>query len=89
MSYNIENYFNLLTAIINQDNKDDSQSQRKTLVCLYDTKNYDVLYGVFCNMSEMSRFFGRDEAYGRGALCRGNLFKARYRIEIIGIIEDL
>ena len=89
MLYNIENYFRLLTAIINQDDKDDSRSQRKTLVCLYDTKNYDVLYGVFCNMSEMSRFFGRNEAYGREALCRGNLFKSRYRIEIVRISEDL
>ena len=89
MLYNIENYFRLLIAIINQDNKDDSKSQRKTLVCLYDTKNYDVLYGVFCNMSEMSRFFGRNEAYGRRALCRGNLFKSRYRIEIVRISEDL
>ena len=89
MSYNIENYFNLLTAIINQDDKDDSKSQRKTLVCLYDTKNCDVLYGVFCNMSEMSRFFGKNEAYFREALCRGNLFKSRYRIEIVKISEDL
>lgn len=80
----IDNYKDLLYAIVNSDEED----KGNFIICVYDTKDSDKLCVVFNNLSTCAKFFNTSRGSISTAIMRKSLRAGRYRIERFRL-EDL
>ena len=77
----VQNYKILLYAIFNT--YEDLEQGREQPICVYDTCNNDVLVAIFKNAITCAKYFNATQRSINSSVCRGNLRKARYRLERI------
>ncbi len=77
----MENYKDLLIAIFNTDAEDN----RKSVICVYDTKENDKLIAVFNSSKSCGKFFGTKPRVIDCFVCRKQLKEDRYRLERVTI----
>ena len=80
INYNIENFKDLLSAIINQDELESSN-----LVGVYDTLDSNKLIGLFSNARVCGEMFNTSREVINCNVSRKTKFKNRYIIERIKI----
>jgi len=73
----IENYKDLLIAIFNTDEECD----RKSVICVYDTKENDKLIAVFNSSKSCGKFFKTNPRTIDSSICKKLLRQDRYRLE--------
>ena len=71
-----DNYKDLLRAIFNVDEK-----ETKSVICVYDTKDYDKLVAIFSSSSTCGEFFNTNRRVIDSAVCRKSLRNNRFRLE--------
>jgi hypothetical protein len=77
----IENYKDLLVAIFNTDEK----LNRKSVICVYDTKENEKLIAVFNTAKTCGKFFGTTSKVIDCTICKKFLRQDRYRLERVTI----
>ena len=73
----IQNYKHLLFAIFNTEKECD----KKSVICVYDTKENDRLIAVFNSSKSCAKFFGTSSKSIDCTICRKRLKQDRYRLE--------
>lgn len=81
----IENYKELLFAILNSDY---DKKRKKSILCVYDTKDNDRLIGVFNSTRTCANFFNTNVGVIKSTISRNNLRNHRYRIERVELGSD-
>lgn len=76
----IENYYNLLFAIMNSDSYSDNKYEYPIIV--YDIKT-DLPIAVFKNSNTCAQFFNTTSNVIRSTICKKHNIRARYRLERI------
>lgn len=75
----IENYKDLLFAIFNSDNEND----KKSVICVYDTKEDEKLIAIFNSSKSCGKFFSVNARAIDISVCTKRLRNHRYRLERI------
>jgi len=71
-----DNYKDLLRAIFNVDEK-----ETKSVICVYDTKDYEKLVAIFSSSSTCGEFFNTNRKVIDCDVCRKKLKYGRFRLE--------
>jgi hypothetical protein len=79
----IENYKDLLIAIFNTEKECD----KKSVICVYDTKENDKLIAIFNSSKSCGKFFGTSYRAIDCSICKKYLRNNRYRLERVIIGE--
>lgn len=79
----IENYRDLLIAIFNTEKECD----KKSVICVYDTKEKDKLVAIFNSSKSCAKFFGVSDRAINCNMCNKTLREGRYRLERVIIGE--
>lgn len=79
----IENYRDLLIAIFNTEKECD----KKSVICVYDTKEKDKLVAIFNSSKSCAKFFDTTYKVINSSICKGKLKKNRYRLERVIVGE--
>ena len=72
----IDNYKDLLRTIFYQDNE-----ETKSVICVYDTKDFDKLIAIFGKSKYCAELFGTTNKVIDCDICRHRLKNDRYRLE--------
>jgi hypothetical protein len=76
MDSTIDNYKNLLFAILNTE-----QQETANFICVYDTTDNDRLIAIFNSSRTCANFFKTSARSIDSTICRKNLKFNRYRLE--------
>lgn len=77
----IENYKDLLIAIFNSDKECD----KKSVICVYDTKEKEKLVAIFNSSKSCAKFFNTNYKTINSSICKKLLRNNRYRLERVKI----
>lgn len=73
----IHSYKNLLFAIFNTN----SEESKRSIICVYDTKDNDRLIAIFNSSKECAKFFDTGSRCIDSIICKKNLRNHRFRLE--------
>lgn len=77
----IENYKDLLFAILNSD----EESSKRSVICIYDTQENDKLIAIFNSSKNCGKFFNTNPRTIDSSISKKQLRNKRYRLERVTI----
>lgn len=80
----IENYKDLLFAILSSD----EENHKKSVICMYDTKDNDKLIAIFNSSKSCGKFLNTNPRTIDSSISKKLLRNRRYRLERLTIVGE-